>query len=50
MCLNSVDPDEMLHSVASHLGLHYLLRPVFPNTYGKDSTTCPLFEIAVKFG
>ena len=25
---NSVDPDEMLHSAASHLGLHYLLRPV----------------------
>ena len=32
---NSVDPDEMLHSAASHLGLHCLLRPVSPNTYGK---------------
>ena len=29
---NSVDPDEMLHSAASHLDLHYLLRPVCPNT------------------
>ena len=32
---NSVDPDEMPHSVASHLGLHCLLRPVSLNTYGK---------------
>ena len=26
------DPDQMLHSMASDLGLHYLLRPVCPNT------------------
>ena len=32
---NSVDPDETRRSVASHLGLHCLLRPVGPNTYGK---------------
>ena len=32
---NSVDPDEMPRSAASHLGLHCLLRPVCPNTYGK---------------
>ena len=32
---NSVDPDEMPHSVASHLGLHCLLWSVCPNTYGK---------------
>ena len=32
---NSVDPDETPHSAASHLGLHCLLRPVGPNTYGK---------------
>ena len=32
---NSVDPGETLHSAASHLGLHYLLGPVCPNTYGK---------------
>ena len=32
---NSTDPDEMPHSVASHLDLHCLLRPVCPNTYGK---------------
>ena len=35
---NSVDPDEMPYSVASHLGLHCLLRPVCPNTYGKYGT------------
>ena len=33
-----VDPDEMPHSVASYLGLHCLLRPVCPNTYGKYCT------------
>ena len=32
---NSVDPDEKLCSTVSHLGLHCLLRPVSPNTYGK---------------
>ena len=32
---NSVDPDETPHFVASHLGLHCLLRPICPNTYGK---------------
>ena len=32
---NSVDPDEMLRSAGSHLGLNCLLRPVCPNTYGK---------------
>ena len=35
---NSADPDEMPHSVASHLGLHCLLTPVCPNTYSKYST------------
>ena len=35
---NSVDSDEMPHSAASHLGLHCLLRPVCPNTYGKNGT------------
>ena len=34
---NSVDPDEMPHSAASHLGLNCLLRPVSPNTYGIHS-------------
>ena len=28
--INSVDPDQMLHSVAIDLGLHCLLRPVCP--------------------
>ena len=27
---NSVDPDKTPHSVASHMGLHCLLRPVCP--------------------
>ena len=31
---NSVDPDQMLHSVASDLGLHCFLRPVCPNYLG----------------
>ena len=30
---NSVDPDQMPHSVASDLGLHCLQRPFCPNTY-----------------
>ena len=29
---NSVDPDQMLHSAASDLGLHCLQRPICPNT------------------
>ena len=29
---NSVDPDQILPSAVSDLGLHCLLRPVFPNT------------------
>ena len=35
---NSIDPDEMPHSVTSHLGLHCLHRPVYLNIkdkYGK---------------
>ena len=32
---NSVYPDEMPHSAASHLGLYCLPRPVCPNIYGK---------------
>ena len=31
---NSVDPDLMLHSAASDLGLHCLQRPICPNTKG----------------
>ena len=30
---NSVDPDQMLHSAASDLGLHCLLRPVIQILY-----------------
>ena len=29
---NSVDSDQTMHSVASDLGLHCLLRPICPNT------------------
>ena len=35
---NSVNPDEMLCSAVSHLGLHCLLRHVCPNNYGKYSS------------
>ena len=41
---NSVDPDEMPRSAGSHLGLHCLLRPVFPNTYGKYGKFLLKFE------
>ena len=37
---NSVDPDEMPHSAASHLGLYCLLRPVCPNICGKYGRKC----------
>ena len=35
---NSLEPDEMPHSLESDLGLHCLLRPVRPNTFGKYSS------------
>ena len=35
---NSVEPDEMPHFLESDLGLHGLLRPVRPNTFGKYSS------------
>ena len=31
---NRIDPDQMLHSVASDLGLHCLQRLICPNTLG----------------
>ena len=34
---NSVDPDQRPCSAASDLGLHCLLMPVHPNTWGKYS-------------
>ena len=34
---NSVDPDQMPHTVASDQGLHCLLRLVCPNSWGKYS-------------
>ena len=35
---NSIEPDEMLCSAASNLGLHVLLRPVCLKTYSKYGT------------
>ena len=32
---NSADPDQMLHSAVSDLGILCLPRPAFPNTYSK---------------
>ena len=43
---DSVDPDETPCSVASHLGLHCLLRLVCPYTYGKYGT---VFTIKMPF-
>ena len=38
---NSVDPDQMLHSFASDLGLHCLMRPICLNTLGKYGSHSP---------
>ena len=35
MQAKGVDPDRMLHSTLSDLGLHCYLRPIYPNTEGK---------------
>ena len=43
----SVDSDETPRSAASHLGLHYLLRPACPNTYGKYSINNEYLENTV---
>ena len=42
---NSVDPDETPRSAASHQGLHCLLRPVCPNTYGKFGIRCSQSDV-----
>ena len=49
--VNNVDPDQMLHSVTSELGLLYFLRSVGPNAKGENgihlsrfSLRCPLPE------
>ena len=52
---NNVDPDQMLYSVDSDLGLHYLLRRVDPNTctYGMNNSSqkkaCNSFTIQSPF-
>ena len=38
---NSADPDQMLHSAASDLGLHCLLRPIY-GTQGLNRLSFPL--------
>ena len=38
---NSVDPDQMPHTLASDLGLHCLLKPVCPNIYSYYSIISP---------
>ena len=35
---NSVDPDQMPHSVASDLGLHCLPKPICPSIWGYIGT------------
>ena len=37
---HSVDPDQMLHSAASDLGLHCLQRRMCPNTLGYAAAHC----------
>ena len=46
---NSVDPDQMLHSAASDLGLHCLQRPICPSTEGNYGiiSYCVFTNIAV---
>ena len=55
---NSVDPDETPrsaasydtpHSVASHLSLHCLIRPVCPNTYGEYGIIAVQLSLKVSF-
>ena len=41
---NSVDADETPHSAESHLGLHCLISPVYPNTYGNTLKIAGLME------
>ena len=52
---NSVDPDELLCSAASHLGPNCSLRPICLNSYHKYSKFCFLYfqadpYIQVKLG
>ena len=37
---NSEDPEQMQLNTASDLGLHYLPRPVCPNTKAEYSNSC----------
>ena len=46
---NSVDPDERPCSVVSHLCLHCLLRPVYPNTYLVSTKTQSLQHCSARF-
>ena len=42
---NSVDPDQMPHSVASDLGLHCLQKPICPSTYSYYGIILPFLRI-----
>ena len=46
---NSVDPDETPRSAASHLGLHCLLRPACPNTYGIYPKYSDTLTLSIQF-
>ena len=45
---NSVDPDQMLHSAASDLGLHCLQMSICPNTSGYYGTRCYTFDFSTE--
>ena len=45
---NSIDPDQMQHSVASDLYIHGLLKPVCLNTLGKYTDSLLLAKIRRK--
>ena len=48
--LNSVDPDEMVHTMAVHLGLHCLRKYWFPIEWfpGHKGLTCLVSEVEIK--
>ena len=47
---NSVDPDQMPHSVVSDLGLHYMQRPISPKSKGYYGIQAPQVMAYVQLG
>ena len=45
---NSVDPDQMPYSVPSDLGLHCLLKTVFPKTWSRSKYGNLIKSIALR--